>query len=131
MTKNNKTVPVELGGRDFVIRRIPMARVRKIGATLSKIIGDFTKLDLNENEDATQVIIDKALEFPYEILSLFIKDLPKDIFEDEDNGVDFPEFLEALEKAIEINRIDTLKNFFSRLVPMLTTAQASLSQKAN
>lgn len=131
MSENKKGVPVVLAGRDFVVKRIPMARVRSIGKTLSTIIGDFSKVDLNENDNVAEILIDKVLEFPYEILSLFIKDLPKEIFEDEDEGVTFPEFLDTLKMAIEVNRIDTLKNFFTRLAPMMLQAQASLLQKGN
>lgn len=128
-SKTDKTRAVELAGHDFVVRRIPMARVRTIGKTISAIINDFSKQDLSKSDNATEVILNKVIEFPYEILSLFIKDLPKEIFEDEENGVDFPEFLEVLQIAIELNRIDALKNFFSRLAPMMI--QASTLQKAN
>jgi hypothetical protein len=131
MSENNNAVPVILAGRDFVVKRIPMARVRSIGKTLSSIIGDFSIKDLNESDNLTEILLDKVLEFPYEIMSLFIKDLPKEIFLDEDEGVNFPEFLDALKVAIEVNRIDSLKNFFTRLAPMMLQAQASILQKAN
>lgn len=126
---SRKTETVVLAGRDFVVRRIPMARVSRLGTTLSAIVEDLTKLDLQDNQNATEVIFNKVLEFPHELLSLFIKDLPEDIFKDEEEGVDFPEFLDALNTAIELNRIDTLKNFFSRLAPLMM--QASTLQKAN
>jgi hypothetical protein len=131
MSENKNGVPVMLAGRDFVVKRIPMARVRSIGKTLSSIIGDFNTKDLNKSDNVAEILLDKVLEFPYEILSLFIKDLPKEIFEDENEGVNFPEFLDALKVAIEVNRIDTLKNFFTRLAPMMLQAQASLLQKGN
>jgi hypothetical protein len=130
MGENKKAVPVVLAGRDFVVKRIPMARVRSIGKTLAAIVGDFNTKDLNDS-NVVEILLDKALEFPYEILSLFIKDLPKEIFEDEEEGVNFPEFLDALKVAIDVNRIDTLKNFFTRLAPMMLQAQASLLQKGN
>lgn len=127
-----KEVSVVLAGREFFIRRIPMARVKKLGKTLSAIVTDLSQTDIDTNKGAVESILDKVLEFPYEILSLFIKNLPKDIFEDEDEGVDFPEFINALNKAIEFNRLDALKNGFSRLVPMAVQAyQASTLQKAN
>jgi hypothetical protein len=131
MSENKNAVPVVLAGRDFVVKRIPMARVRSIGKTLAAIIGDFNTLDLNESDNVAEILLNKVLDFPYEILSLFIKDLPKDIFEDEDNGVNFPEFLDTLKIAIEVNRIDTLKNFLTRLAPMMLQAQASILQKGN
>lgn len=129
MSKSNG-IPVELAGRDFVIRRIPMAKVRKIGKTIAAIVDDISKTDI-QAENATEAFIDKVLEVPHTFLSLFIKDLPKEIFEDEENGVDFPEFLAALNKAIEYNRIDVLKNLLARLAPMMAQVQASQSQKEN
>lgn len=131
MSENKNAVPVVLADRDFVVKRIPMTRVRSIGKTLSAIIGDFNTKDLNESDNITEILLDKVLEFPYEIMSLFIKDLPKEIFLDEDEGVNFPEFLDALKVAIEVNRIDSLKNFFTRLAPMMLQAQASILQKGN
>lgn len=131
MSEDNKAVPVVLAGRDFVVKRIPMARVRTIGKTLSALIEDFSKKDLSKTDNVAEIILDKVLDFPYEILSLFIKDLPKEIFDDEENGVNYPEFLDALNTAIEVNRIDTLKNFFARLATMMMQAQASILQKAN
>jgi hypothetical protein len=131
MSENKNAIPVVLAGRDFVVKRIPMARVRSIGKTLSAIIGDFSTLDLNGSDNVAEILLDKVLEFPYEILSLFIKDLPKEIFTDEEEGVNFPEFLDTLKVAIEVNRIDSLKNFFTRLAPMMLQAQASILQKGN
>jgi hypothetical protein len=128
----NKTLPVVLAGRDFVLRRIPMARVKRLGATLTTIIEDLSHVDIDENKGIVDLLLDKVLEFPYEIMSLFIKDLPKEIFEDEENGVDFPEFLDTLKKAIEFNRLDALKNVFSRLTPLAIQAyQTSTLAKAN
>lgn len=127
MTKKENGIPVTLAGRDFVVRRIPMARVRTIGTTLSAVFKDFGDADVAD-QTVIEAIINRALEFPYEILKLFIKDLPKEIFEDEEDGVTFPEFIETLEIAINHNRLDSLKNFFSRLFP---TIQASLSQLKN
>lgn len=128
----NKAVPVVLADRDFVLRRIPMARVKKLGGTLSSLIGDLGTLDVTKGESVVDQLLDKTLEFPYEILSLFIKDLPKEIFEDEENGVSFPEFIDVLNKAIELNRLDTLKNVFSRLTPLAVQAyQTSTLVKAN
>lgn len=117
--KSDNKIPVELAGRDFVLKRVPMARVKKLGSVIQKLISDFGELDLNNTDNAAEVVLDHALEFPYELLSLFINDLPKEIFDDEENGVTFPEFIDTLQKAIELNRLDTLKNFLSPLISNL------------
>lgn len=119
MSKENKGVPVTLAGRGFVIEKIPMARVKKLGNVISQIMKDLTNLDYETDEKAAQVVLDKLLDFPYELLSLFITKLPKDIFEDEENGVTFPEFLEAMQEAVKVNRLDALKNYLAPLMGMM------------
>lgn len=120
---------INLAGQSFVIKKIPMARFKVITSTLSNIFSNFSDQELAD-ESVLGSLINKALEFPYEILSIFIKDLPKEIFLDEEEGVTFPEFLEALEKAIEINRLDKLKDFFSKLAPALAQTMATTQLKA-
>lgn len=73
--------------------------------------------------------MDNLLQFPHKLLSLFVDNLPPEIFTDEQNGVTFPEFWDVLQIALTINRVDQLKNVFSRLVPLMS--QASTSQKTN
>lgn len=124
----NKKVPVTLAGQDFVIKQIPMARVKRFGGALADIFQDFDPSHLT-NDTGVVAFLNKLLQAPYAILSLFIDNLPAEIFTDEDNGVTLPEFLDVLEKAMTLNRIDVLKNGFTRLMP--TLVQASTLGKTN
>lgn len=117
--EKNKGVPVTLAGRGFVVEKIPMVRVKRLGNVISGVMKDLSGLDYETDDKAAQAVLNKLLDFPYEILSLFITKLPKDIFEDEENGVTFPEFLEAMQEAIKLNRLDTLKNFLAPLMGMM------------
>jgi hypothetical protein len=119
---------ISLGGQSFVLKKIPMARFKVITSTLSNIFKEFGDKKL-EDTNVLDALLDRVLEFPHEILSIFIKDLPKEIFLDEEDGVSFPEFIEALEKAIEINRLDKLKGFFSKLAPALAQTMATTQLK--
>lgn len=120
-------VPVTLAGKDFVVKQVPMARIKRLGAVVSEAVGSI-ETDLTA-EDGVTALMDKLLDAPHALLSLFIDDLPKEIFHDEDNGVTLPELLDVLDKAFTLNRVDALKNVFSRLGP--TLLQASTSMKTN
>lgn len=121
-------VPVTLAGADFVLKQVPMARVKRLGTTLSTIFADFDTSKLATDAGVNE-FLDRLLDAPHAILSLFIDGLPKEIFHDEENGVTLPEFLDVLEKAVQLNRLDALKNGLSRLLPVLT--QASTSTKTS
>ncbi|KPV42023.1 hypothetical protein [Alicyclobacillus ferrooxydans] len=121
-------VPVTLAGRDFVVKVVPMARIRQLAGVVSEAMKEADNLNATD-EEAVSGIVDKLLQFPHKLLSLFIDNLPAEIFTDEQNGVTFPEFWDVLQIALTINRVDQLKNVFSRLVPLMS--QASTSQKTN
>ena len=126
---NNK-VPVTLAGRDFVVKVVPMARIRKLASVLTEAVKQADAIDTkNADEDSIEALVDKVLEYPHRLLSVFIDDLPEDIFTDEEQGVTFAEFWDVLQIALRINRLDALKNAFTRLAPLLS--QASPSQKTN
>lgn len=125
---DKNTRNVTLAGQDFVMKRIPMARMRSIAPSLQKIMSELraeiTPEQAQEQGGLIGIIMNKLTEIPHEILSLFIKNLPKDIFEDEENGVTFPEFYETLLEALELNRLDVLKSFFTKAAPLLLQATA-------
>lgn len=121
-------VPVVLAGRDFVVKQIPMARVKRLGNTLADTFKDFDTSQLT-SDSGVVAFLDRLLQAPHAILSVFIDNLPSDIFTDEENGVTLPEFLDVLNQAMELNRLDVLKNGFTRLMPALI--QASTSAKTN
>lgn len=121
-------IPVVLAGKDFVVKQIPMARVKRLGSTLSDIFNDFDQKEL-KTDTGVVAFLDRLLQAPHAILSLFIDNLPQDIFTDEDNGVTLPEFMDVLDKAMNLNRLDVLKNGFTRLIP--TLIQASALTKTN
>lgn len=123
-----KPVPVKLAGRDFVVKIVPMARVRRLGDVVQKIATELQGANV-ESTDGIDTIINKLLGFPHALLSIFIDDLPEDIFMDDENGVTFPDFWDVLQIALTINRVDALKNVFSRLGPSLM--QASTSPKTS
>lgn len=120
-------VPVTLAGKDFVVKQVPMARIKRIGPLIAEAIGNVAA-DVS-TQDGIHTVLDQLLDAPHALLSLFIDDLPKEIFHDEQNGVTLPEFESVLKKALEINRVDALKNVFSRLMP--TLLQASNLTKMN
>ncbi len=119
----SKKVPVTLAGRDFVVKVVPMARVRQLADVIVEALKQVEHIDTDTDQAALTAVVDKLLEFPHRLLSLFIDNLPADIFADEENGVTFPEFWEVLQIALTVNRVDALKNVFSRLMPMMTQAR--------
>lgn len=109
-----KKVPVVLAGRDFVVKQVPMARVKRLGPALAQILAS---VDPQALQDPTQLgsVLAQLLEAPHVLLSLFIDELPLDIFQDEVNGVTFPEIVAAFDVATRVNRLDILKNLWARL----------------
>lgn len=128
-TQARDKVPVTLAGRDFVVKVVPMARVRRLADVVVEALKQLEGVDAASDQQTMTTVVDKLLEFPHRLLSLFIDGLPEDIFADEENGVTFPEFWQTLQIALTINRVDQLKNVFSRLTPMLM--QASQSPKTS
>lgn len=122
-------VPVTLAGRDFVVKVVPMARVRRLADVVVEALKQLEGVDSSSDQQTIHVVVDKLLDFPHQLLSLFIDQLPPEIFTDEEAGVTFPEFWTTLQIALTINRVDNLKNVFSRLSPLMM--QASQSQKTN
>lgn len=120
-------VPVTLAGKDFVVKQVPMARIKRLGTVVSEAVGSI-ETDLT-TEDGVTALMDKLLDAPHALLSLFIDDLPKEIFHDEESGVTLPELIDVMNKAFALNRVDALKNVFSRLGP--TLLQASTSMKTS
>jgi len=119
-------IPVVLAGRDFVLKQVPMARVKRLSTTLAQVFAGADAADV-ATEAGVTTLVDKLMQAPHAVLSLFIDNLPAEIFEDEENGVTLPEFLDVLQKAVTLNRVDVLKNVFSRLTPTLIQAQAQAS----
>lgn len=138
----NKVRVVTLAGGTYVVKRVPMARIKRIDSILTSTVQELRK-DVNlENvtkdpEAAAGLVssvMDKILAFPHAILSIFIDELPVEIFLDDENGVDLPDFLDALKAALELNRTDVLKKGFSRLFSTLIETQrarASISQRTS
>lgn len=120
-------IPVTLAGKDFVVKQVPMARIKRLGKVVSEAIGSMDA-DMS-SEDGISAIMDKLLDAPHALLSIFIDDLPQEIFRDETNGVTLPELIDVVEKAFALNRVDSLKNVFSRLTPALM--QASTLTRTN
>ncbi|WDL96409.1 hypothetical protein [Alicyclobacillus sp. ALC3] len=117
---------VTLAGRSFMVRIVPMSRVRRLADVIAGAVTELQATEMKGDEENVKVLMDKLLQFPHRLLSLFINKLPEEIFLDEDEGVTFPEFWHALEVALAINRVDALKNVFSRLAPLISQASTSL-----
>lgn len=135
---NDKRPVVTLAGRPFYINRAALAKIK----SLSNMIGDlFKDVNLEEMakapETAGEMITDKILSVPHAVLSIFVDDLPKEIFTDEENGVTLPELLDALSEISDYNRLNTVKNFLSPMLPGIRQALPELaalgkaSQKTN
>lgn len=125
---------VLLGGREFTVRTVPVARVKLIVPVLTELFKELTK-DQDKSQNATGVaadgassqesgeaqsvgieaVVDKLLQTPHRFLGLFINNLPESVFTDPDNGATLPEILKALEVVMDLNRLDVIKNVFSRL----------------
>lgn len=103
-----------LGGKDYIIKQVPMARVKRLGPVLADVVEQVSK-DAEGGDAALTPLLDRFLAAPHAVLSLFIDDLPEAIFHDEDAGVTMPEMLDALEKAISLNRLDVLKKAWAGL----------------
>lgn len=113
-------VAVKLAGQDFLMKRVPMARIKRLSKVIASFAMDKTQLEFEKNpEQAVNTVLDKLLDFPHELMSVFIDKLPKDIFEDEENGVTFPELYDALLAAVELNRLDALKNVLANIAPLM------------
>lgn len=117
---------VKLAGRSFMVRIVPMSRVRRLADVIAESVEELQGTEMKGDEETVKLVTDKLLQFPHRLLSVFINKLPEDIFLDEDEGVTFPEFWHALEVALTINRVDALKNAFSRLAPLLSQVSTSL-----
>lgn len=125
---NTDKIPVTLAGKDYVVKQVPMARIKRLGSVVSDALGNLEGDIMTE--DGATALMDKLLDAPHALLSVFIDDLPREIFHDEVNGVTLPEVLDVIEKALTLNRVDKLKNVFSRLMPVLMQ-QASISPKTS
>lgn len=128
-TQLRDKIPVTLAGKDFVVKVVPMARVRRLADVVLDALRQLEGMDTQSDQTTISAVVEKLLEFPHRLLSLFIDGLPPEIFADEEAGVTFPEFWNTLQIALTINRVDQLKNVFSRLVPLMN--QASQSQKTS
>lgn len=117
-----------LAGHDYIIKQVPMARVKRLGPVLAHLVQDLTVEDV-QDPNALGTLLPKLLDAPHAVLSLFIEDLPRDIFQDEEHGVTMPELLDALKKAVDLNRLDALKNLWAGLGGG-TLIQAGLAQMA-
>lgn len=130
---NPRTVKVWLGSKQFELKECPLKRVRKFQEVWGSFFEEVNKFQAEaavaaeEGEDVGIAdqwnrILDLVLDKPYEILSILIPDLPKEPFEDEDDGVTVPQILDAFDAVLEVNRIEWLKKltpFFQNLI--LTT----------
>lgn len=112
-------IPVVLAGREWNAKAVPIARIKKI---IPAIVAAFQDIDTKgfgqDTATAERVVtsvFDKLVEAPHAVFSVFIKDLPKEIFTDEDEGVTFPELFDAIEKVLVHNRIGGLKNLLQRI----------------
>lgn len=123
----DKKMPVTLAGKDFVVKQVPMARIKRLGSVVADAINSVES-DIT-TDDGVTALMDKLLDAPHALLSLFIDDLPPEIFHDEIGGVTLPELIEAVDKAFTLNRVDALKNVFSLLGP--TLLQGSISTKTS
>lgn len=103
---------VLLGGEEFRVKVVPVARVKLIIPVMTAL---FEELAKEQKEVGFETVVDKLLEAPHKFLSIFISDLPVKVFTDVDNGATLPEILKAFEVVMELNRLDVLKNVFSRL----------------
>jgi hypothetical protein len=112
-------VTVTLAGEEYIVKIIPMAKVKKLGELVAEALQDEAVIDEKDLAGTAQSVVDQLMAMPHAILSLFIPNLPKEIFTDEENGVTLPEFIEALETCAKVNRIDWVKNLLSRAAPYL------------
>jgi len=71
------------------------------------------------NEDLWQQVFDMVFESPYDLLHVVIPTLPKEPFEDEDEGVTIPQIFDAFDVILEVNRLGWLRKltpFFQNMI---------------
>ncbi|MCL6454372.1 MAG: hypothetical protein K6T78_12240 [Alicyclobacillus sp.] len=112
-----KDATVVLAGKKYVVEQVPMARIKRLGTVVADAI-QSVDADVS-TPDGVQAVLERLLDAPHALLSVFIVDLPREIFHDETHGVTLPEVETAVKTAFELNRVDVLKNVFSRLGTML------------
>lgn len=111
---------IALGTSLFDVVPQPIARVKRFKVAWSHAFENFNRLeadfrDLRDTDETvdSDVMFDKiadfALEIPYELLEIAIPDLPKSLFEDEVNGVTFPQVYAAFDVILEVNDLEVLK----------------------
>lgn len=126
----SRTVKVRLGKEVFELQECPLKRVRKFQEVWGAFFEEINRFQAESAlaaENGAEVgiadqwnrILDLVLDKPYEILSILIPTLPKEPFEDEDEGVTVPQILDAFDAVLEVNRIEWLKKltpFFQNMI---------------
>lgn len=114
-----QAITVTLAETDYIVKIVPMAKVKKLGSLVMEAVQNEGVVDENDMSNTVGNVVDQLMTMPHAVLSLFIDNLPREIFLDEEKGVTLPEFIDALETCTKINRIDWVKNLLGRATPYL------------
>lgn len=113
-------VIIRLGNLDVEVKEMPLARLNEFKKLWSRLFQRINEVQANmavtaENEETIEAgqvfdqFLDIALEMPYELMSIAVKDLPKEPFEDPDDGVTVPQLLDAFDVVLKVNKLEVLK----------------------
>lgn len=118
------------GAVSVEIREMPMPRVKRFKNVIGGMVEDYHQFmsDFADAQESGKPLSDSEklmdlsdiiLSRPHEILSIIIPGLPEEPFLDEENGVTFPQLVDAFDKVLTVNRLEWLKNslpFFRDLI---------------
>lgn len=109
---------VRLGQREYVIREVPLGRVKKFKGVwldfFQRTNGMLDSADLTQDDAATALfgLIEDA---PSKLMEILIPDLDVDAFNDEDDGATIPQVFDAIDVVLRVNKLEFLK----RAVPFV------------
>lgn len=109
------TATVTLGGKEYVAKAVPVAKLMKLARELSGVAESLQGVDSTDTDQVFEGIVGQLGTSLDTFFRTFIPTLPEGLFEDEEKGPSLPEIVEAVKTVVTLNRIDTLGNFLRQL----------------
>jgi len=147
--QRSKTIWV--GAEEVEVREMPLARVKRFKTVISNFAEEYNELmdtvrstmeardeALERGEDPETVnleldmwsdIADMIFARPHEVLSVLVPNLPKEPFEDEENGVTIPQLIDAFDTVLEVNKIEWVKKSLPFIQSLILSSDLSFLTK--
>lgn len=109
------TATVTLGGKEYVAKAVPVAKLMKLARELSGVAESLQGVDSTDTDQVFEGIVGQLGTSLDTFFRTFIPTLQEGLFEDEEKGPSLPEIVEAVKTVVTLNRIDTLGNFLRQL----------------